>query len=181
MVSQTEPNPIAVLRDYERRSLAHAIGLPQELEAQGSWPGVTFRLADAYLVSPLESVGEILALPGLTPVPGAKSWVLGIANVRGNLYPIVDLKAYLANEAIELGKASRVLIVGQEGGSVGLLVEEVHGMRHFMDDEMVQGQTFGDSVVADYIDAEYEKDGVRWGLFNLTRLVSQPAFMQAAA
>ena len=38
----------------------------------------------------------MLAVPPLTRVPGAKTWVKGIANVRGQLLPVLDLRQYLA-------------------------------------------------------------------------------------
>ena len=39
------------------------------------------RLADA---------GEVIAVPGVTPVPHTRRWYLGVANVRGNLYGVID-------------------------------------------------------------------------------------------
>jgi twitching motility protein PilI len=43
-------------------------------------------------------VNEILTLPVLTPVPGTRSWLLGVANVRGNLVPVIDLRDFIEGE-----------------------------------------------------------------------------------
>ncbi|MDO5506697.1 MAG: chemotaxis protein CheW, partial [Pseudoxanthomonas suwonensis] len=88
----------AVLADYERRSLAHVAGLPEQLEAPGLWRGVGFRVGGARLASRFEEVIEILPLPVLTHVPGGQSWLLGVANIRGNLMPVVDLRQFLQGE-----------------------------------------------------------------------------------
>ena len=36
-------SPFDVLVDYERRSLAHVVGLPEQLDAPGLWRGVGYR------------------------------------------------------------------------------------------------------------------------------------------
>ena len=42
--SQLRPSPYEVIADYERRSLAHVAGLPEQLDAPGMWRGVGFRI-----------------------------------------------------------------------------------------------------------------------------------------
>ena len=71
--------PFDVLVDYERRSLAHVAGLPEQLDAPGLWRGVGYRIGARRLASDFGEVLEILPLPQVTPVPGAQSWMLGQA------------------------------------------------------------------------------------------------------
>ena len=54
------------------------------------------------------------------PVPGAQPWMLGVANMRGNLLPMVDLKQFLEGERTVLHESQRVLIVRQPGGDVAV-------------------------------------------------------------
>ena len=84
--------PFEVLAGFERRSLAHVVGLPEQLDAPGLWRGVGYRVGQRLLASGFDEVVEILPLPQLTPVPGAQSWMLGVANIRGTLLPVVDLR-----------------------------------------------------------------------------------------
>ena len=52
---------------------------------------------ELYLVA-REEAREVLGVPSpLTRVPGAKSWILGLANIRGQLLPIIDLRAFLGS------------------------------------------------------------------------------------
>src|ERR1700693_2208283 len=53
------------------------------------------RLADA---------GEVIAVPTVATVPLTRSWYLGIANIRGNLYSIIDFGGFLGRE-VELATA----------------------------------------------------------------------------
>ncbi len=124
-------SPFEALAAYEQRSLGHAAGAPEQIEAPGLWRGIGFRLGARHFVSSIAEVNEILTLPPLTAVPGARGWLLGIANVRGNLVPVVDLYEFIAGQRSAIGETSRVLVVRQPGGSVGLLVDEVLGQRSF--------------------------------------------------
>ena len=77
---------------------AHQPGTPEQIDAPGLWRGVGYRIGAHRLASGFDEVVEILPMPPVTPVPGAQSWVLGVANIRGSLLPIVDLKQFLEGE-----------------------------------------------------------------------------------
>ncbi len=89
-------HPFDLLREIERRSktaLAGATGVDVNVE---EWVGIGFRLGDEQFIVSRDSIREVLMVPAfITRVPGARSWVRGLANVRGHLLPIVDLKAFL--------------------------------------------------------------------------------------
>ena len=169
------------LRDFEQRSLIHAVGLPEQNLGAGAWSGIAFKVAEANLVSQIQDILEILVFPPLTGIPGAQSWVLGIANVRGNLIPIIDLRGYLGGEKTPIKKSSRVLVVRQQEGGVGLLIDEIQGQRHFIDEELSDDGHFENHMASPFISREYIKGDVHWGAFDAARLISNSDFMRAAA
>ena len=71
-------------------SLAHASDVPEQVDSPGLWRGIGFRVGSRRLVSGIDEINELLAVPPLTHVPGTQPWLLGVANVRGNLVPVVD-------------------------------------------------------------------------------------------
>ena len=170
-----------ILLDYERRSLEHVAGVPEQLEAPGLWRGIGFRLGDVYLVSSISEVSEILRVPTLTNVPGTKAWMLGIANVRGNLMPIVHLRGLLEGEVYKHVDTARVLSVKQAGGSVGLIVDEVLGQRSFVDENKQENKTYLDSPINSHLSHEYVAGTMSWGVFSMASLTKEPEFLQAAA
>jgi len=179
------PGPFDLLADYERRSLEHVAGLPEQLDAPGLWRGVGYRVGARRLASGFDEVREILPLPQITPVPGAQPWMLGVANVRGNLLPIVDLKQFLEGERTVLHESQRCLLVRQPGGDVAVLIDELYGQRSFTEPQIVaEAQAAEESLYqgryAHFVDRAYRVDEQPWGIFSLDRLARTPEFRQAA-
>ena len=174
----------AILDDYERRSLDHIAGLPEQLDAPGLWRGVGYRVGSRRLASGFDEVLEILPLPQATPVPGARPWLLGLANVRGNLLPVVDLKQFLEGERTVLHEGQRMLLVRQPGGDVAVLIDELFGQRSFnesqLDPDAAQVSGLADGRYSHFIDQAYRLDEHIWGVFSLDRLARTPEFRHAA-
>ena len=173
--------PFEILARYERLSLAHASDTQDKFEAPGLWRGIGFRVGSRYLVSSINEVNEILTLPQLTVVPGTRGWLLGVANVRGNLVPVIDLKQYLEGERSVLTDTSRVLLVRQLGGSVGLLIDEVLGQRSFSEEQRRDAVGEENEHYARFVAEKYPLGDVVWGQFSMNALVRTPDFVQAAA
>jgi twitching motility protein PilI len=170
-----------VLAGYERRSLAHVAGLPEQLQAAGLWRGIGFRIGQRRLVSRYESVAEILTVPQITPVPGSQPWMLGVANVRSNLLPVVDLKQFLegARSVIHEGH-QKVMVLRQPGGDVAVTIDELYGQRSFQDEQQVEVDALAEGRYAGFIERAYRAADDVWGVFSLDRLVRTPEFRHAA-
>src|SRR3546814_9266487 len=93
------------------------------------------RIGQRRLASGFDEVVEILPMPQVTPVPGSQPWMLGVANIRGNLLPTVDLKQFLEGERTVLHESQRVLIVRQPGGDVAATIDELFGQRSFLEEQ----------------------------------------------
>ncbi|MDH3355178.1 MAG: chemotaxis protein CheW, partial [Chromatiales bacterium] len=101
--------PIDLLTDLALRAQKNAEALPQKIDIKKTWQGLGFRIGAVTLITPLEQVSEILTEIQLTEIPGVKSWVKGIANVRGNLLPIVDLAGLITGNTGVLTSRSRII------------------------------------------------------------------------
>ena len=174
-------DPFEVLQDYESRSLAHVVGLPEQLDAPGLWRGVGYRVGKRRLASGFDEVVEILGMPPVTPVPGAQPWMLGVANIRGNLLPIVDLKQFLEGERTVLHEGQRVLVVRQAGGNVAVTIDELFGQRSFVEEQQIEAAPLADGRYAHFVERAYRLGDHEWGVFSLERLARTPEFRQAAA
>lgn len=180
MAKSKQPTPFALLGELERRGREHKAALPVRQEVKEQWVGVGFRLGGWRFVVPMGDVLEILTCPPMSRVPRAKPWVKGVANVRGNLLPIMDLNGYLGRPLVVLGRSSRVLVVDQEGVFAGLLVDEVLGLRHFFRDEWVEASTALEEELRPYVVGGFRRDDGVWHVFSMVSLVRSPQFLKAA-
>ncbi len=180
MAKAKQPHPFDLLLQLEQRSRDYGLGLPQQIDVKPFWTGIGFRLGDAQFVSPLGEVVEILHHPDFTMVPKTKGWVKGIANVRGNLLPIMDLSDFILEQPHKVGGGTRVLVVRHKGVLVGLVVEEVLGICHFLEDEQTSILPSVDQRIRPYLKRAYWHDRNYWGVFSMFKLVESPFFMQAA-
>jgi twitching motility protein PilI len=176
-----EKAPILLLHELAQRGRARASGLPQQIEVKATWEGVGFRLNERGWVVPLDQVKEILTKVQLSRIPSAKEWVRGVANVRGTLLPILDLKGFLSGEMTKMSRHSRILVMQHKGIVAGLLVEEVTGMRHFFEEEFSADTSDLDVPFVQMLIGQYRQHGEAWGVFNINHLTELPEFMHVAA
>jgi chemotaxis signal transduction protein len=98
-------------------------------EAAADAAGVVVRVAGSRYAVPMEAVAEVGRVPHVTRVPGVPPWIAGVANWRGRILPVVDPRPLLGGSAAApVGPTGRLVVAGDRGVSVGLLVEGVEGV-----------------------------------------------------
>ena len=88
---------------------------------------VLVRLGGCRYGLPMGSVAEVGRPPTLTRVPGLPAWVAGVANWRGRVLAVLDLRSLLAADTAGLDRRGRLVVLSHGGVRVGLLVESVAG------------------------------------------------------
>jgi purine-binding chemotaxis protein CheW len=85
-------------------------------------------LADESFVIDLRYVREVFEVKSITPVPGVPSILSGVANLRGTVMPIADLRSALGLPI--WGASARYAVVIQQGvQQIGVLVDKVPEIR----------------------------------------------------
>lgn len=172
--------PFELLLEYEHRSLARDLEATSKEEVESDWSGIGFRIGDKRFVAFVDEVEEVIILPELIRVPGIDSWVLGLVNVRSNLLPAVDLKAFLQSEPLKITKHSRMMVVAQPGGKVGLVVDEVFGQQHFNNEHQVDESLPEDDATGRYCKGGFVKNDTTWHMFLTNQLVEDSSFQNAS-
>ena len=172
-------SPFELLLELERRSVRAAAGRGLETGAQTEWVGVAFRIGEHLFVTPRREVREILTYPGVTKIPGSKGWLKGLANIRGQLLPIIDMNEFFGGEETLPGRATRVVAVNHEDVPAGLLVDEVRGFRRFNGEEMRSASAPAPAFTP-FVTGRFERGEEHWHVLDMTRLVESQTFLQAA-
>jgi twitching motility protein PilI len=174
--------PFELLRELEKLARAALTGQGRNPANEREWVGVAFRISSESFLVAREETREVLGYPAVvTRVPGAKSWIRGIANVRGQLLPVVDLRAFLGGGATNTGRSTRVLVANHKEAPAGLLVDEVLGFRRFNEAEFSSVPPPTVARCDRYLAGAFRRGAETWPVFSLRSLLESNEFMQAAA
>lgn len=111
----------ALLKARARRLAAPRDGARPEEQAGVEVLGI--RLGGERYALVLADLSEVIALPRWTPVPGQPAYLLGVANLRGEIRPVIDLHALLGLSAPEAGGRAWAVFLKSPAGEVGLRVD----------------------------------------------------------
>lgn len=172
-------HPFDLLQQLVARCREQATGLPAQEVVSEIWSGVGFKLAGQPMVAAMGEVSEILHEPRYTALPRVKSWVRGVANVRGRLLPIIDLSRFFGSTVSAPRKQRRVLVLDRDGLFVGLLVDEVLGMQHFPVSGFTAEVPASAGVFEAFVVGAYAREQVSL-VFNFRALARDQAFLDVA-
>jgi purine-binding chemotaxis protein CheW len=98
---------------------------------------VVVRLGGCRYALPMDAVAEVGRPPGLTRAPGLPGWLAGVANWRGRVLAVLDLRPLLAAPVGGFDRKARLVVLHRSGVTVGLLTEGVEGT-HLVDAEHLE-------------------------------------------
>lgn len=173
-------DPFALLLEIQERSLRNAQGLPQQREVEDIWSGVGFSLGGKLYVSPLGEVAETMKMPKFTRIPKTRNWVVGIANIRGQLTPILDMGRFLLRHPSQASPRCRILVVEEEELTRGLLVDAVHGMQRLPAGAYAREVHDVPETIFPYVRGSYRRKDEDWTVFKLKALTAQETFQEVA-
>lgn len=123
--------------EHEQRILeerARRLAQPPEEPVTGETVDLVILVlgAERYGVD-VHNVQEVWSLDDVTPLPGVPAFWAGLVNLRGHLYPLLDLRSFLglparAPASQTQGAAAtgaKVVLAAASGLEVGLLVDDV--------------------------------------------------------
>jgi len=170
------------LRELQSR-LATRLQAARSGDAGASWLAVECN-GKRYLL-PLSQAGEIFPWTPTSPVPYAQPWFLGVTNLRGGLFGVVDLGTYLDGElrvpVSEFARSESRLITFNPALEIncGLLIDRLSGLRHL--DTFTTSQPAAEGA-PEFLGASYTApDGLDWQEINLQALSRQTQFLSISA
>ena len=75
---------------------------------------VVLRLGGSRYAVDMADVAEVAPLPRVTRVPRTPTWLLGVANWRGRVLPVLDLRPLFATSLVPLASSARLVVVSRD-------------------------------------------------------------------
>jgi len=116
---------------------------------------LTFALASEEYGLEILKVREIIGYMEITAVPQTPAYVKGVINLRGQVIPVIDLRAKFGMETMEITEETCIIVVeaGQDGRgfSTGIVVDHVEEVLDIAGEDIEDAPQFGSAVNTDFI------------------------------
>jgi purine-binding chemotaxis protein CheW len=136
----------------QKETLQPSAGLKDESQL------VTFLLKDEEFGFDIMSVQEIIRLPKMAKVPRTPAYVDGIANLRGVVLPVIDMRTRFGMERAEETDRTRVLVVDIDGVKTGLRVDRVKQVTSVLRSEIEPPPAAIRGTSSDYLEGVVKLD-----------------------
>ena len=123
------------------------------LEKEGKY--LTFALANEEYGLEILKVREIIGYIDVTAVPQTPHFIKGVINLRGQVIPVVDLRAKFGMETTEVTEQTCIIVVeitqGSRTCSTGIVVDHVQEVLDIAGSAIEEAPQFDASVNTDFI------------------------------
>lgn len=161
------------LREFQESVVARLRALPTTHTATTK---LGIQVGDSAWLVDLTDVSEVLPVPAMVSVPLTRRWFKGLANIRGNLFSVVDLPGFLGDEPVQPAVSSRLLLLhSRHILNSALLVNRMLGLRNVQGMEEIAS---ADPAVPWCGPIRRDADGREWRELRIAELVQQAPFLQ---
>lgn len=156
--------------------------LAGRIRAAASEPAANARLSfeagGSFWLIGLDGAGEVVPVPAIERVPLTRDWFVGVANLRGVLYGVSDLSAFLGGPPTTRTPDNRLLLVGEPRGiNAALLVTRLTGLRNLSELEPLEDA----AAASQWAEKSWrDQTGRVWHDLDGSRLVSHREFLDVA-
>ena len=163
--------------------LASRLEAVRREDVPGAWLAV--RAGEGNYLFPLALSGEIFPLTSLQVVPYSRQWFMGVINLRGGLYGVVDLARFMAigtapvRTEQSLAESSVITFNSALELNCAVMVDGLAGLR--------KREAFSEAVAPPAGSPVYfgnkftDLSGVQWQEINLRTLSQFPEFLSISA
>uniref|UniRef100_UPI004055E664 chemotaxis protein CheW n=1 Tax=Acetatifactor sp. TaxID=1872090 RepID=UPI004055E664 len=86
---------------------------------------IVIRLGEEQFGIDIRYIDNIVRMQTITRVPKVPAYLKGVINLRGEVIPVMSLRIKMGLPEDEITRTTRIIILKQEQGNVGIIVDEV--------------------------------------------------------
>lgn len=107
--------------------LQNQVKVKKELESEPEniLQVVGFLIGSEEFAVPILSVQEIVKPIEYTRVPGTPNYVLGVFNLRGNVFPLIDLRMKFGLSPLKQNKDTRYIVIRHNDEVAGFIIDKL--------------------------------------------------------
>ncbi len=117
---------------------------------------------------------ELLEDSSIYPVPLAADWLIGVANIRGDIVPVIDFEKMITGESANQNtNNSKIIIINKGMDAIGLMLDQLPKLISFSSDAKLSDYSSLPEVIQEYVEYAYTQDAITWACVDF------PAFIQS--
>ena len=106
---------------------------------------------------------ELLEDSIVYPVLLAADWIIGVANIRGDIIPVIDLEQMITGESTNKNiNSSKIIIINKGVDAIGLLLDQLPKLISFNSDAKLNDYSSLPGVIQEYVEYAYTQDAITW-------------------
>lgn len=129
--------------------------LSMEIENKGTddeyFESLEFLLAHETYAIETPFIWEVYPMTELTPLPCTPAFVLGLINIRGQILTVIDMKKFFDLPERGITNLNKVIIVRKDAMELGILADEIIGIRNIQVNELQPPLSIMTGIYADYL------------------------------
>ncbi|WP_323846761.1 chemotaxis protein CheW [Microbulbifer magnicolonia] len=133
---------------------------------------LVFSLGEEEYAIDILKVQEIRGYDNVTRIANAPDFIKGVANLRGVIVPIVDLRIKFRLSRAEYDEQTVVIVVNIAGRVVGIVVDRVSDVMTLGGEQIKPAPEFGVGLPLDYIDGLGNLEERMLVLVNIEKLLT---------
>lgn len=170
----------AALMDLQTRYASAGSALPPLAPEPEYWRGALVGIAGTPLLVTVGAMEAVIAVPVLTPIPGTRNWVLGIASHHGELLPVYCGDSLFGQRLSPGRRREYCLVIKRPGFHAGITLSRVEGNITLLA-ELRDPETRMDGRLAACCDGGFWQGERFLGLLDVSRLATDSALSDTAA
>lgn len=150
----------------------------KNIAGQSAQQSLHFRVAEYNLLIKLNTSTEVINAIDCSLIPRTQSWLLGMASLRGQLLPLIDLNSYWFNAAPAHKLIGKRVISTRVGSTlIGLVVDQVFGVVNVIDMELKNMvEKNWDEAVMQVVTSVYSSNEINYGMCDFKKLMAEDKF-----
>jgi len=187
MQSLTPTDPLILLYDIELqcKSILGKQKIDNTLN-KDLWSGLGFLVEQYQLLIQSDYISEIVDShfwQNISQVPGAKPWLIGLINLRGQPLPVIDLQAFLYHKPTIEADSNRLVVIKYKRIYSGLIVNKVFGLKQFEKPLRIHRDNIekeNNCKLDQYVENYFSDNEIYWGEFSIPSLEINENFLNAS-
>ena len=121
---------------------------------------------------------EVIPLPEVTPVPNTEEFMIGVFNLRGDIYPLIDISSVLGMPLKPVSENDMVIILEGKDLTFGVLTDRIHGVRNLNDVKITPAHGIVSKQMEEFVSGVISEKSSDIYILDIDRLFSSPTLRQ---